>query len=95
MNTIDAVILTLLNTIACFAFPKLLSVIMAGKNKRTAPDSRSWVEPSHSQAQPSRFQAQPGNALKQAPAPIFTSLLAIRMQASALCAISRRLDAES
>ncbi len=37
MNTIDAVILTLLNTIACFAFPKLLSVIMAPKKKRTAP----------------------------------------------------------
>ncbi|WP_169222575.1 hypothetical protein [Brasilonema sp. UFV-L1] len=35
MNTIDAVILTLLNTIACFAFPKLLSVIMAPRNKRT------------------------------------------------------------
>ena len=37
MNTIDAVILTLLNTIACFAFPKLLSVIMAPEKKHTAP----------------------------------------------------------
>lgn len=37
MNTIDAVIVILLNTIACFAFPKLLSVIIAPKKKRTAP----------------------------------------------------------
>lgn len=36
MNTIDAILLTLLNTIACLAFPKLVSVIMAAKHKGTA-----------------------------------------------------------
>lgn len=37
MNLIDGVLLTLVNTIACLAFPKLLSVILAAKNKLTAP----------------------------------------------------------
>jgi hypothetical protein len=37
MNTINVIVLTLLNTIACLALPKLLSVIMAAKNKPTAP----------------------------------------------------------
>ena len=36
MSTIDGIILTLLNTILCLTLPKLLSVIIAAKNKRTA-----------------------------------------------------------
>ena len=36
MSTIDGIILTLLNTIVCLTLPKLLSVIIAAKNKRTA-----------------------------------------------------------
>lgn len=36
MSTIDVIVLTLLNTIACLTLPKLLSVIIAAKNKRTA-----------------------------------------------------------
>lgn len=37
MNLIDAIVITLLNTITCLALPKIISVIMAAKNKRTAP----------------------------------------------------------
>ncbi|MBD2774182.1 hypothetical protein [Iningainema tapete] len=37
MNLIDGVLLTLVNAIACLAFPKLLSVILAAKNKDSAP----------------------------------------------------------
>lgn len=36
MITIDMLILTLLNIIACLAFPKLLSVMTTAKNKLTA-----------------------------------------------------------
>ena len=36
MITMDMLILTLLNIIACLAFPKLLSVITTAKNKLTA-----------------------------------------------------------
>jgi hypothetical protein len=39
MSFIDAVLLTLLNAVACVAMPKLLSLILADKteNKRSMP----------------------------------------------------------
>ncbi|MEH2108453.1 hypothetical protein [Nostoc sp.] len=36
MSLIDGILLTLLNTVACLALPKLLSVILAAKNQNTA-----------------------------------------------------------
>ncbi|WP_232224248.1 hypothetical protein [Mastigocladopsis repens] len=35
MSLIDGLLLTVVNTLACLAFPWLLSVILASKNKRT------------------------------------------------------------
>jgi len=51
MSLIDGLLLTLLNTIACLALPKLLSVIVSLKNKSsvrspsatTSQDDRSEV----------------------------------------------------
>jgi hypothetical protein len=37
MRLIDGILLTLLNTVACLAFPKLLSMIWAAKTKNTEP----------------------------------------------------------
>lgn len=37
MGLMDGLFLTLINTVACLVFPKLLSVILTFKNKRTAP----------------------------------------------------------
>ncbi|MEH1823521.1 MAG: hypothetical protein V7L22_07935 [Nostoc sp.] len=37
MSLIDGIFLTLLNTVACLALPKLLSVILHGKNQYTEP----------------------------------------------------------
>ncbi|MEH1943444.1 MAG: hypothetical protein V7L01_24935 [Nostoc sp.] len=36
MSLIDGILLTLLNTVACLALPKLLSVILAAKKQNTA-----------------------------------------------------------
>lgn len=35
MSLIDGIFLTILNTVACLALPKLLSVILPGKNQNT------------------------------------------------------------
>ncbi|MBC1237811.1 MULTISPECIES: hypothetical protein [Nostoc] len=35
MSLIDGLLLTLLNTVACLALPKLLSVILSAKNQKT------------------------------------------------------------
>ncbi|MEH1778332.1 hypothetical protein [Nostoc sp.] len=37
MSLIDGIFLTLLNTVACLALPKLLSVIMPAKSQYTEP----------------------------------------------------------
>ncbi|MCC5644902.1 hypothetical protein LC607_18545 [Nostoc sp. CHAB 5824] len=39
MSLIDGILLTLLNTVACLALPKLLSVILSAKNQNTAPSA--------------------------------------------------------
>ncbi|AFZ26831.1 hypothetical protein Cylst_4770 [Cylindrospermum stagnale PCC 7417] len=45
MSLIDGIVLTLLNTVACLALPKLLSIIIAAKIKNTAqpPESSSEI----------------------------------------------------
>lgn len=50
MSLIDGVLLTLLNTIACLALPKMLSVILA---KKTKPQSqpRQAIESSASNSE--------------------------------------------
>jgi hypothetical protein len=73
MNTIDAVMFTLLNTIVCFSLPKLLSLMTPGKNKRTALDSRS--------------QTQPGNLLKRGSASYIRTFASNTQRASARSAI--------
>lgn len=35
MGLMDGLLLTLINVVACLAFPKLLSVVLTFKNKRT------------------------------------------------------------
>lgn len=37
MSFIDCILLTLINTVACLAFPKVLSVILTAKTQKTAP----------------------------------------------------------
>lgn len=48
MTFIDCILLTLINTVACLAFPKMLSVILAAKTKKTAPTPTPMtsIEPS-------------------------------------------------
>ncbi|WP_322732785.1 hypothetical protein [Nostoc sp. ChiQUE01b] len=36
MSLIDGIFMTLLNTVACLALPKLVSVIMSAKSQKTA-----------------------------------------------------------
>ncbi len=36
MSFIDCILLTLINTVACLAFPKLLSMILTPKTKKAA-----------------------------------------------------------
>ncbi|MBD2354391.1 hypothetical protein H6G41_07075 [Tolypothrix sp. FACHB-123] len=37
MSFIDCILLTLINAVACLAFPKLLSMILAANTKKSAP----------------------------------------------------------
>ena len=39
MSLIDDIFLTILNTVACLALPKVLSVILSAKNLNTVPSS--------------------------------------------------------
>ncbi|MDZ7962065.1 MAG: hypothetical protein RMY34_30055 [Aulosira sp. DedQUE10] len=39
MSLIDGILLTLVNTVICLAFPKLLSIISAAKTKTTEPST--------------------------------------------------------
>lgn len=41
----DAALLTLINTIACLAFPKLLSIILSAKRKPTEPSINGSSSP--------------------------------------------------
>ena len=41
MSFIDCILLTLINTVACLAFPKVLSVILTARTKKTAPTPNS------------------------------------------------------
>ena len=44
MSLIDGLLLTLLNTVACLALPKLLSVILSGKKQSVAIKSQVAME---------------------------------------------------
>ncbi len=48
MSFIDCILLTLINTVACLAFPKVLSVILADKTRKNAqnPTPVTSLEPS-------------------------------------------------
>lgn len=48
MGAIDGLLLTLISTVICIAFPKLLSIILATKTKRTSskPADRKMQEAS-------------------------------------------------
>lgn len=37
MSLIDGIFLTILNTVACLALPKLLSIILSAKSQNTVP----------------------------------------------------------
>ncbi|MHC5759921.1 hypothetical protein [Nostoc sp.] len=39
MSLIDGILLTLLNTVACLALPKLLSVVLSRKSQNTPPST--------------------------------------------------------
>ncbi|BAY12032.1 hypothetical protein NIES2098_52180 [Calothrix sp. NIES-2098] len=39
MSFIDCILLTIANTVACLAFPKLLSMVLTPKTKKTIPSS--------------------------------------------------------
>ncbi|MEH1830888.1 MAG: hypothetical protein V7L29_02100 [Nostoc sp.] len=44
MSLIDGILLTLLNTVACLALPKLVSVILSAKSQNTALSQDSTSE---------------------------------------------------
>ncbi|MBN3926873.1 hypothetical protein [Nostoc sp. NMS4] len=49
MSLIDGIFLTLLNTVACLALPKLLSVILPVKNQNTEPSTSATSQNSNSE----------------------------------------------
>ncbi|WP_341526428.1 hypothetical protein WKK05_28355 [Nostoc sp. UHCC 0302] len=51
MSLIDGLLLTLLNTVACLALPKLLSVILSGKKHSAAIKSQAAIEPQESNSE--------------------------------------------
>ncbi|WP_179198170.1 hypothetical protein [Nostoc sp. T09] len=53
MSFIDCILLTLINTVACLAFPKLLSMILTLKTKKTAPSPTPITAPESGSEVPS------------------------------------------
>ncbi|MBN3877997.1 hypothetical protein [Nostoc sp. JL23] len=58
MSLIDGIFLTILNTVACLALPKLLSVIMPVKNQNTE-SSKSAMTSQDSNSEIPSFSGSP------------------------------------